>query len=434
LPELQTYLQYNDPLTIIYRKGTPDDPYKRRIDSLPVINNQITLLEIPSEFHKVLISGYSEITLDTFSRKKKIESNEFLVNYSNGNIQFNPSEEGKTLVCESYGRGIILYPASRIYAMVSRNPDVVKTLQDIIDEALKKIGDAEVAIERVNIAIRNAEIATSNANTATDNANRARDDANAATAESKVATENAITATTNANSAAQEALKARDLAIEARNQSILIWKKSVPSRDVLEATYPNPQIGWTVAMDDTGIVYRFDGVEWKDIGNMVGSVPLATETLDGLMKSTDFSKLKNIEAHAQVNYIGEEAKNALPDYFKTKVITFVFASTVDVGIQEAEIKFPYQGEIVGVSASCSTEGNDITEIDIEKVNELDFINKNPWSNVLSRRLLIPYGSKVDDQQAAIALPQVTKNDYFRVNVKQVGQGLSSLIVQIEVKI
>src|SRR5690625_1024258 len=123
---LQQYLQYNDPLTIIWRRGTPDDPYVDKLDSLPVINNQITLLEIPSQSHKVQISGYTEIDPITYNyNKKKLESDEFLVDYQNGNIQFNPSEDGKTLLCSYKGRGLILYPASRIYGMVSRNPDVV---------------------------------------------------------------------------------------------------------------------------------------------------------------------------------------------------------------------------------------------------------------------------------------------------------------------
>ncbi|OPH47574.1 hypothetical protein BC351_10300 [Paenibacillus ferrarius] len=434
MPELQTYLEYNDPLSIIYRAGTPNDPYKDRLDSLPVINNQITLLEIPSEFHKVKISGYTEINNDIFRVQNLINSNEFLVNYSNGNIQFNPSEEGKTLLCESKGRGLILYPASRIYAIVSRNPDVVKTLQDIIDEALLKISQANMVIKDVKVAIRNAEAATTNANTATDNASKARDNAILATEETNIATSKSIVATTNAVSAALEALNARDLAIDARNQSILLWQHSVPSRDVLEATYPTPKTGWTVSMDDTGVVYRFDGTEWKDIGNMVGAVPLVNSTLDGLMRFSDYVKLKAIEPNAQVNFVQEDAKNVLPDYFRTKTITFMFASVIDTGLQEIEIKFPYHGEITDITASCSTEGSDVTEIEIEKASEADYKAKNPWANILSRNVSIHYGEKVDDHERQIVIPQVNKNDYFRVNVKKIGTGLANLVVQIEVKI
>ncbi|WP_068794321.1 hypothetical protein [Brevibacillus laterosporus] len=53
--------QYNDPLLIEWRKGDESDPYIDRTETHKIINNRIVLTEIPAEFHRVEIYGYSEI-------------------------------------------------------------------------------------------------------------------------------------------------------------------------------------------------------------------------------------------------------------------------------------------------------------------------------------------------------------------------------------
>ncbi|GJM68120.1 hypothetical protein HMSSN036_03360 [Paenibacillus macerans] len=150
MPDLITQLQYNDPITIIMRKGTDDDPYKDRADSLVVQSNgMITLLEIPSITERVHISGMVEIDQEVYEKRPRLAPNEFLVNYSIGSIQVHESLIGKAILCRYKGRGLILYPASRIYALVSRNPDVVVTLQDYIDEIERKLAENNQLIGRV---------------------------------------------------------------------------------------------------------------------------------------------------------------------------------------------------------------------------------------------------------------------------------------------
>jgi hypothetical protein len=268
---IQTYSQYNDPLLIVFRKGTPDDRYVDRTDTLPVINGIITLLEIPSYTDKVTISGMTEISQELLERKKYLDLNEFVVNYANGIIQFHPSHEGKTFTCTYKGRGFILYPASRIYAMVQRSPDVVKTLQDIIDEAISRFGDLTNLKNELNTIINNALNAISNANIATDNANIARD--------------NAIQATQAAQQATQEAL-------DAAASTIMIYKEPVPTYDDIAIIYPNPENGWRVMVEETGDIYRYDGIEdhqWELIDNYTGgSIPFASETTSGLLHVDDY--------------------------------------------------------------------------------------------------------------------------------------------------
>lgn len=78
------------------------------------------------------------------------------------------------------------------------------------------------------------------------------------------------------------------------------WKENVDSFDDIKVTYPLPQKGWTVSVNDTGIVYRFDGKEWIPIS--ANSIPLATHELDGKMSHVDKEKLDTIAYNAN-NYI-----------------------------------------------------------------------------------------------------------------------------------
>ena len=43
------------------------------------------------------------------------------------------------------------------------------------------------------------------------------------------------------------------------------WKENVETFDDIVIAYPSPQKGWTVSVNDTGIVYRFDGENWIPI-------------------------------------------------------------------------------------------------------------------------------------------------------------------------
>ena len=44
------------------------------------------------------------------------------------------------------------------------------------------------------------------------------------------------------------------------SESVMIWKPDVATYDDLATTYPNPEQGWTVSVDDTGYIYRYDSI------------------------------------------------------------------------------------------------------------------------------------------------------------------------------
>ena len=53
----------------------------------------------------------------------------------------------------------------------------------------------------------------------------------------------------------------------AYRSTIVIWKQSVASFPDLELTYPSPELGWRVEIEDERKVYRYDGSAWINIAN-----------------------------------------------------------------------------------------------------------------------------------------------------------------------
>ncbi|CAH0122558.1 hypothetical protein PAE9249_05130 [Paenibacillus sp. CECT 9249] len=384
MPDLQTYLQYNNPNIVVWREGSANDPYLPRVDPLPVINGMITLLEIPSETHKVQIAGLTEVDRNLFLEKKTLEAHEFFVDYANGIVMFQPSHEGRTYSCSYHGRGVILLGASRVYAMVSRSPDVVKTLQEIIDEMMRRLQETNEAIQHLEQVIKQAAQATNQANQASDNANQAADDA-------KLATEKAL---------------------YAYNTTILVFKPPVADMKELLNAYPYPQVGWTVQTYKDGMRYRFDGKDWIPIDIFGENIQLVSEFNDGLMSIAEHLKLKSI-----------------PLEVKDRVIVFHLPSYVVYGAQDVIAKFPFDGEIIGVDAICGDYGLTETEIALEKSTNLV-----DWYNVLSQNIYFKPYEYFDDKSAAVSRSKVKAGDMFRLNIVKQGAEIQNITLEVIIKI
>ncbi|WP_063563067.1 hypothetical protein [Paenibacillus sp. O199] len=383
MPELYTHLQYNDPVTIISRSGTPLDPYVDRADSLPVINGMITLLEIPSPTDRVNIAGFVEIDQEVFENRPYLEQHEFLVHYGMGVIQFNLSQEGKAHLCRYKGRGLIMYPASRIYAMVSRNPDVVVTLQDYIDQIQDKINENQIALSRIEEAIKQSQAQTDLSKIATDKANQAAEDAT------------------------QSAIKAKD----AYNTTRLVFKEPVADMNELRATYPLPQIGWTTQTYKDGKRYRYDGNHWIEIDVFGSNLQPVNEFKDGLMSVAEHLKLKD-----------------MPLELQDRVIVLCKDSYVFQEPTGILAPFPFTGEIVSVEAICASSGETESEISIERTRDF-----KTWLNVLDKNIKFNPHEMKDNKQTTIKNKQVLAGDIFRANVIKAGLNIQSLTISVTIR-
>lgn len=69
------------------------------------------------------------------------------------------------------------------------------------------------------------------------------------------------------------------------------WKASVPSLASIATTYPSPKEGWTVSVDDTNTIYRYDAATSKWVDILKNNNSLASATSAGLMSPELYKKL-----------------------------------------------------------------------------------------------------------------------------------------------
>lgn len=96
------------------------------------------------------------------------------------------------------------------------------------------------------------------------------------------------------------------------------WKEAVATYADIATTYPNPQDGWTVNVKDTDYTYRYNGSAWVAIS--ANAIPEATTSVNGLMTTTQVSKLDGIESGAEANVQADwsQATTTADDYIKNK--------------------------------------------------------------------------------------------------------------------
>ena len=79
-------------------------------------------------------------------------------------------------------------------------------------------------------------------------------------------------------------------------QSNSVWKQAVNTYDDLATTYPDAEQGWICTVLDTLVTYCYDGTKW--VVAFINTMPLATDEINGLLSSTLYTKLCNIEEFA----------------------------------------------------------------------------------------------------------------------------------------
>lgn len=149
---------YNDPLHIQWNVNEFGKKQSVEILNEPVtvVENKVFLSQIPDVFHRVQIQDYIEININD----QIVNENEFKVDYSNGQLFFHESKEGLSInIDRYYGRGVIMYPVSRIWTKL-QNGNVVQTLGDVIEKGT----DAIDAYGGIVQAITDAETKTTELN------------------------------------------------------------------------------------------------------------------------------------------------------------------------------------------------------------------------------------------------------------------------------
>jgi len=148
----------SDPIISKLRKGIVGDEFIPITETHTIINGKILLTELPDSFQRVQIDNYTEVN----NNNLPLSSNQFLVDYINGIISFNISENNKDLICNYFGRGCQYFPVSRVWTIIENN-NVTQTLQEFINEgqiaieAMEQVGDLQEKIDQANILVIDLE-------------------------------------------------------------------------------------------------------------------------------------------------------------------------------------------------------------------------------------------------------------------------------------
>lgn len=375
------YLDFNNPIHIVWRKGTPNDPFVDRLDITRVVNQRVALLEIPDELYRVRIANMFEINYEKFI-KSTLGRNEFYCDYTNGFIYFHSEKEAETISIVYKGRGVILYPSNRIIHY--DGSDGSETLFKIIEEAKSQIQELIGQTANFEEVLENMIIATNLTKEATD-----------------------IVLETN-----DKALQHIELIKDAYETTVLIYQPYVQTKNEIEQKYPNPLVGWTVQVYDTGVRYRWNGKDWIPIDALGGNVPIATDKYDGLMSKEHFVKMEDISDET--------------DY---RTIVFICPQDVLQGIQDPHVVFPHDGEILDIKAFVSKKGTVDTTIDVELSKDF-----STWTSIIDKPVNIVAGSHKDNGLHKITKTIVKENDVFRLNVPAFNTDTYNLTVNIKIKI
>ena len=186
--------------------------------------------------------------------------------------------------------------------------------------------------------------------------------------------------------------------IQNANTDGMIWQKDVNSFSDIATTYPDPKKGWTVSVNDTGKIYRYNGTEWISLSGSGTTYQLATQTENGLMAATDKTKLDGIEAGANnyvlpktlpanmitttddKQFISSVEKTSYADkYTKAEVTNLIKearpanATTAAAGLMSAADKAKLDG--IEANANRYTLPNDIPASMIETSDDLQFVSQ-----------------------------------------------------------
>lgn len=134
------YFPSVDPIYILRRAGTNEDPFILIQEDKRVKNKVVTMIEIPSFTHDVNVTAedgeLNEVDSDVLTQSQ------FRIDYSTGMAHFHSSLEGKKVTIGYQGTGYVDIPTNRI-RMPGEDGDPLETLQDTLERVSEGIDTLE---------------------------------------------------------------------------------------------------------------------------------------------------------------------------------------------------------------------------------------------------------------------------------------------------
>lgn len=122
---------------------------------------------------------------------------------------------------------------------------------------------------------------------------------------------------------------------------------------------------------------------------------------------------------------------------ETKTMVFVLSRVFD-GLAKLVMRFPYEGDITEVYASTSREGDADTAFQIEKCSQESYDSAIPvWEKIFHSNLVVDgneCSSRTSNRPYAVSMPRINKDDHFRINVVERGEGIEGVTIELLVRL
>ena len=130
-------------------------------------------------------------------------------------------------------------------------------------------------------------------------------------------------------------------------------------------------------------------------------------------------------------------KRKIEERLDYKTMVFIVPRFVQDGLIRTELRFPHEGRIVDVYATCGVTGSTDTHLDIEKCSDTDYNETPSWSSIFSSDLFVDANkksSKTSTNPYSLSSDVVNVDDHFRVNVVNAGEGVEDITVEVKIEI
>jgi hypothetical protein len=130
---------------------------QRQNEEYQVISGKIQLNDLPDQYQKLNISGYTEININSIISS----ATSYKVNYDTGEVFFHSSKEGTTITASSYyGRGRIKLYGNSVKLMDTSNKYTSDNIEDFASEIIDKANSIDLRVNNIvsNAGLSNTEI------------------------------------------------------------------------------------------------------------------------------------------------------------------------------------------------------------------------------------------------------------------------------------
>ncbi|MCK6076933.1 hypothetical protein [Paenibacillus silvae] len=142
------------------------------------------------------------------------------------------------------------------------------------------------------------------------------------------------------------------------------------------------------------------------------------------------------DGHSPFNSL-DERLDSIERRAESKTMVFVLSRVFD-GIAKLVMRFPYEGDITEVYASTSREGIADTAFQIEKCSQESYDSTTPvWESIFHTNLVVDgdeRSSRTSSRPYAVSVPRINKDDHFRVNVVERGEGIEGVTIELVIRL